>query len=265
LASLNAKLDLDRPESKPNIELSTLKKLIKTIDDFLGTERLGYQALSEKNESFVRTIMHKLDMDDYCIEIRKMSNYAQRLVGRTNAFVIPSVFGKKSHSYLYISEDWFDGLSDESKESLVKHELMHLKQNHVARQGRFALLSGLGLYMINVFIQNVIKYRNYPYITEDTPSHLLIDACPKILLMTWLLLVLKNSRSLEKEADIEAAKTMTNKEGFVDLFNDIKENTEDPKSKFKIKRFISSVFKPIEKLFYSHPELDERIDYIKAL
>lgn len=263
---LYAKLDLNRPEAQPNYQLSTLKNFIRTFDDFTGTERLGFQALTEHNERFIRTIVHDLDMDDYCIEIRGMSNLAQHMVGRLNAFVIPSLlFDKKSHAYLFISEDWFDTLSEQEKQALIRHELMHLKQNHGAKKGRFSLLSGISLYILNSIIKNALMHRNNSHPLEVKVSSMMCDACPKILFVSWFMLVSKYSRLCEQEADIEAAKTMHDVQGFIDLFKDFKEGTQDPDSKFRIKRFFDTVCKPIQKLFSSHPELDDRIAYIEHL
>ncbi len=258
-----AKLDLERPESKPNHELARLKSVIRTVDDFMGTENLGFQTLTEKNEVFIKSIITDLGMDDYCIEIRGMSNLAQREIGRLNAFVIPSgIFGNKSHSYLYISEDWFDTLSEQEKQALVRHELMHLQKDHVKKKNRFLLASGVSLYFVNWLTQHL---RNYSYFPKDRVSSALADRSSNICWITWFMLVLNHSRRCEKEADIEAAKTMQDKQGFIDLFKDFKDGVEDPDSKFKIKRFVHKLFKPLKRLLSTHPEFDERVAYIKEL
>ncbi len=45
----------------------------------------------------------------------------------------------------------------------------------------------------------------------------------------------------------------------------MKNNIEDPDSKFRIKRVIHDLLNPITKLFSSHPTFDERIAYINEL
>lgn len=263
---LKAKLDLERPEAYPSHDLSLLKNLIRTFDDFMYSEHLGYQSLTKKNGDFIKSIISNLDMDDYCIEIRGMSNLAQRVFGHFNSFVVPSnIFGKKSHSYLYISEDWFDTLSEQEKQALVRHELMHLKKNHAWRKVWFVLLSGISWSFLNIILWNAIMHRNYPYLPEDQLSYIVYDTSSRVFFWGWLLLLMKHSRMCEKEADIEAAKTMQDKQGFIDLLKNMKDYIEDPISKFRIKKVIHNIFNPIEKLFRSHPEFDERIAYINEL
>jgi Zn-dependent protease with chaperone function len=75
----------------------------------------------------------------------------------------------------------------------------------------------------------------------------------------------KISRAYEKEADIEAARTMANKQGFSELFNNIKSHVVDPESQFEFKRKLAAWFKSLFYLFRSHPELDERIEYVQNL
>ena len=90
----------NRPDSQPNKKLSGFKGFIRDLDDFVWTERLGYKAVSEKNEKFIRDIAHELAMDDYCIEIRGMNNVA-KLKYCSNAFVYLPIF----FSVMYFQSD----------------------------------------------------------------------------------------------------------------------------------------------------------------
>ncbi|OQA35227.1 MAG: heat shock protein HtpX [Candidatus Dependentiae bacterium ADurb.Bin331] len=260
---LCGKLDVNRPEAKPTIELSRLRNAIRTIGDFFGNEALGFQALLPHNQYFIEAIITELDMQDYCIEIRGMSNFAQALFGRTNAFVVPSCFGQKFHAFLFISEDWFESLSEESKEALVKHELMHLKHNHVAKKAIFSWASALSFLALKKLIINPVFDLNNPDFMRRKDLKA-INACAFFMcLLGWVLVDAKFSRFIEHEADIEAAKTMNHTEGFVDLFTNIKENTRDPYSRFTVKRFLQKIDDFFGSYFSTHPDLDERIEYMK--
>lgn len=253
VCGLQAGVKTDRPESRPSQELSYFKKAMRAVNDFMSSEALGYLALSTDNEQFIKTIIDDLKMQDYCIEIRGMSNHAKQAFGRTNAFVMPSIFfNKKSHSYLYVSEEWFETLPQDAKDGLIRHELMHLREDHVQQKIKFLLLSSLGAGILTGLINEMILRRVHP-------------ATQPIVTVGALLLIAKHSRSCEKEADIEAAKTMDNKHGLVDLFENIKDNTQDPESKYAFKRCINNFFEAILAPLSSHPELDERIEYIENL
>jgi Zn-dependent protease with chaperone function len=256
-------LDLSHPEAQPNFKLSVLKRAIRAVDDFLGREHLGFQAVSASNELFIRKVADSLNMDDYCIEIRGMSNFAQRKFGRINAFVIPSIlFSKRSHAYLFISEDWFNTLPDEQKQALVRHELMHIKHNHMRKRLRFFIVIHLLFSFLRIKMPDIVTRSQLvsqeKVFTTSIASMMLVNCIQGFLM-------LKYSRSCEKEADIKAAKSMHNKQAFIGLFSHMKENIEDPVSKFVIKRFIHRLLKPIKRLLSTHPDFDERIGYIEKL
>lgn len=254
-----ARFDPERPEAKPTLPLSTIRTIIRGVGDFFGDESLGFQALLPHNQYFIEAIIAELQMNDYCIEIRGMSNAVQRFFGRTNAFVIPSFFGKKSHAFLFVSEDWFETLSEESKESLIKHELMHLRQNHYWRKLLFAGVSGAAF----IALKKLILDPNFD-LNNKRGDLLVLNSClDSACLFGWVLTQAKYSRFIEQEADIEAAKTMNSTQGFVDLFVDIKENVYDPYSRFRIKRIFQKISKYLGSYFSTHPDLDERIEYMK--
>lgn len=253
----------NRPMAVPNKPLSMMKNFIRDLSDFFSWEEYGYHALSEKNQLYITAIIHELAMDDYCIEMRGMSNAAQAVVGRINAFVVPSAyFNKKSHAFLFISEEWFDSLSELERQALVRHELMHIKCDHTQRK--------LKLGMANLALLIVLTYGMGAVENDAIKGLLAVGWCATII--GSIFVHPKFSRMCEKEADIEAAKTMQDKQGFIDLFNYMKDHSEDPESRFAIKRVFAHavewLFTPPKKvveLFDSHPSLDERIAYISEL
>lgn len=254
---LQAVTDLDtRMPSQPLRELSKFESVVRDIEDFCFFELLGFQAVSSENELFIRHIIDGLAMNDYNIEIRRMSNLAQMFLGRANAFVVPYlILSSKFHSYLYIAEDWFDSLSEAEKEVLIRHELMHLKYNHAPKK--------LGFWIVISLINNSLKNMVHGKLDADSPvSYKIFDGtmgCAKLLAFY------KFSRMIEKEADIEVFKTMPDKQAFISLFKNLEYHSEDPVSRFSIKRTLYHYYSFIAELFASHPPLDERIAYISEL
>ena len=264
---------IERPESKPHCELSQIKNLFRTMNDFMGSEWFGYHKISQHNEQFIEAIIKELGMDDYCIEIRQMSKYAEYIFGHLNAFVMPSIFfNKKSHSYLYLAEDAFNLLSNNAKEALIKHELMHLKYDHVRKLVNFNTVSGMGLCLINFIAQQYIAYKKDQNQIYEKTAKFAQGSIPAVLYVGWLLSKAKFSRLCEKEADIEAAKTMKDSRDFISIIDALDEEYGEVESKFKIKRIYYAVCKIllspigyIAHLLSTHPTLEQRRTYIENL
>ncbi|MDR3551000.1 MAG: M48 family metalloprotease [Candidatus Babeliales bacterium] len=261
VCGLQAGIQTDRPESQPNLELTSAEKRARDVSDFFTWEAFGYHALSVENEDFIRAIIKDLEMQDYCIEIRGMSNLAKAVYGRVNAFVVPTQSGKKLHAYLYVSEEWFDSLVQGAKEGLIRHELMHLRQNHVPEKVNVLMLSSLASFILNYGATHLIFSQDYSLKTKVMLSGSVY--CATTLMAS--LIFAKKSRATEMEADILAAQTMDDKQGMIDLFENMKENIQDPKSKYAFKRSLDSITEAIFAPLSSHPELDERISYIESL
>ncbi len=281
---LKTKIDLERPKSRPSHKLSRSQKMFRDFVDFYFAEDYGDQALTEKNETFIKNIISDLNMNEYCIEIRGMSYEGQTIFGHINAV---AMIGFKFFSYIYVSEDWFDTLPEEEKQALIRHELMHIKKNHIVKKLGILFISSAGLAMLVSILNNKInKWAKKPLYTKEyhnkldpsdsIPIHFFdikrLYLAPKIQkfinfcisTIGGLLLNAKYSRMHEKEADIEACKTMLqNKQGFINFLTNFGDSREENKtSRFKIKQIIINLLKP---LFSSHPTFDERIAYIKEL
>lgn len=258
---LQAGIQTDRPESQPNLELTPAEKKARDVSDFFTWEVFGYHALSVENEDFIRAIVKDLDMQDYCIEIRGMSNLAKAVYGRVNAFVVPTQSGKKLHAYLYVSEEWFNSLAQGAKEGLIRHELMHLRQNHVSEKVNVLMLSLLASFALNYGAAKLIFSQDYSF----NKKAVFLGSFYLVTSVMSLLIFAKKTRATEMEADILAARTMKDKQGMIDLFENMKENIQDPESKYAFKRCINNIFEAIFAPFSSHPEFDERIEYIESL
>lgn len=267
-SSLSAFTKSTRPESQPSRPLTKTQQYIRTVGDFLLFDRLGMDALSPENEQFIKEVIHDLDMDDYCIEIRRMSNLAQRLYGRANASAIASPLNKKRHAYLYVSEKWFETLSAEAKQALIRHELMHIKLNHTPKKIVASILLAISFKKLEASLKKIIFEQDSP-VKPARHDVLEVDYTKNLTrLVTSIaasLLICKYVRSFEKEADIEALKTMASKEGFIYLVKSTQSEMEDPESRFAFSRTIERYTQPIADLFSSHPTFDERIAYAQQL
>ncbi len=258
-----ARFDPERPDAKPNLPLTTSESINRTIGDFFEHEILGFKALLPHNQRYIDSLIKKMNMQDYCIEVRGMSNYAIALFGRTNAFVMPTVFSQKSHAYLFLSEDWFETLNEDAKEALIRHELTHLKKNHVTKKVLFVWMSLLALIGLKKLIVNPLFDLNNPNFHLRPELNSINNSYYIAAFFVHMLANAKYSRWTEYEADVEAAKTMVDTQGFVDLFMNIKENVEDPHSRFRIKRIFQKIGNYIGSYFSTHPNLDERIEYMQ--
>ncbi len=269
---LQAKKYPDRPEAQATHSLSVVRNFIRDWGDFWGTESLGFHALSRDNEQFIRDIIIDLNMDDHCIEIRGMTNWAQEVFGRMNTFVMPSLI-PKGHAYLYVSEEWLESLSEPERQGLIRHELMHLKLNHYPKQFAFGIAKLIASGLLGTIIyKNIMKGAIAP--TDEDHANALGSSVSSAMFFSFFvgLFQLRYSRMCETEADIEAVKSMGSKQGLIDVLTNIKDHIEDPKSKFAFKRFVSSsinwLLTPLRivgYLFYSQPRLKYRIRDIQAL
>lgn len=282
---LTAQIDSRKQLSMPNNPLTKTQAFVRNFLDICIIEHFGYNALRKENEDIIKNILNNLDMNDYTIEARRMSYLAQKILGHVNAFAL----GTKFFAYLFISEDWFDTLPLQEKEALIRHELMHIKKNHSFKKLRFYAFSFIGLSLLAKIINNRIHTWAYQplstkeYINKvdsndhftqnvlDTkkvaiaqPMQRAIELC--FATIGTKLLQLRYSRICEQEADIEAAKTMSNKQDYINLLTNLSEGQEENiRSKFKLKQTISDYLEPITKLLRTHPSSQERIAYIKEI
>ena len=205
---VDATKNSNRPEAIPNKELTYYESFMRSFWDFIAFESHGFHAVKESTQQYINAIIHKLGMDDYCIEMRGMSNAAQHAAGRMNAFVVPSVFGGQSHALLFICEEWFESLPEEEKQGLVRHELMHIKCNHKSQ--KFVFLSLTFAMVIPFYIWCINTIENPTLSTKEKVPGIASYAAA---IFAAILANAQFSQFCEKEADIKAAKTMKDKQG----------------------------------------------------
>lgn len=276
-SALNARSD-SRPEARPNKKLCGLTDFFRSACDFFGEESLGIKALSHDNEQFIQEIINDLEMQDYCIELRSMSNYAQQGFNPTDIFVLPlqawgrstiltmpSIFGKKFHTQIFISEEWFSTLTADEKQALIRQELMQLKLGQHAKKFLLGIASFvIGFHVEQLIRQELIRNSNLP----DNHKLILSQKIYYNTSIQLLALSLINgtySRMCQKEADIAAVKNIGSKEGFISLIKNMQEHTEDVHSKFSLKHLINSIINPFRALVRFKPSFEDRIEYIETL
>lgn len=249
----------------------------ETIVDFLGGESLAANDVSLETEQLVRQIQQELGMQNWHIRIKQMNPSAIEKFGYKNAFAFP--FG----NFIALNEEWLKTLTPDEQRALIGHELIHLKKYHVFKQ--IGLVTSVALLIDYCSQKNMSKkiinalpekLKDFLYDIRDSwhkiqaESRVLKKIDPRMLMIAAI--ACKYSRGCEKEADLLAASQLKCAAGGANLFRKFKENSEDPESRFRIKRFYKRLLKrwqPIEKIqhfFYGrHPKLEERITYLSEL
>ncbi len=219
----------------------------ENILDFLFFEPLGYTRASEENEQFIRNIQHEMGMDSWNIATRRLSNYAMRLVGRENTFVIST----PGLHYLFISQDWFDSLSQQERRFLIGHELSHLQKYHTLKR----IGAGIVLSYTTGLLSDLLTSDSSP----ETKTMINRLTTVGTLIATAYL-----SRCQEKEADLNAARSLHAAAGGISLFDRFQRECVDPESRFALRRIITTINKIPGTLFYAtHPSLETRKNYLE--
>lgn len=258
------------PQPQPNKPLNQWQTFKRDFWDFILLEHFGYKGVAVETEQYIRQIIKQMDMKNYNIEIRSMSNFAKRLLDRMNTFVMPSLFVRSELNYLFVSEEWFNSLPEPEKRALISHEMIHIRNNHMSKTMLlFIIATYLSRYIKIILNKNKIKYEykieNYGYFDKVCKpySFSVIDIfCTTIL--SWF------SRKQEKEADIEGAKTIKTADGAVQLWKRYIKEKEDPDSRFAFRRLLNKIIvRPCNHIYHvingTHPTYRERKKYMKKL
>ncbi len=226
---------------------NTSSNLVSKIFNF------GQEKLDEKNEDFIKSMIKRFKMDNFNINIFKMNNHSLQKIGHDNAFA--------SFNNAYFSKSFLDKLTQDQKEFLIAHELMHIKNQHtlkmIAVTSGCALTTGLLSYYVSKYIdKNYLKtYKNrLPKKFQNLlSSNLLLSP---VLLATSKLALSAYSKFNEKQADRDAALNLGDIKGgvkFLELFE-----SDHNEHKNKLFNYVSSWFD-------THPSSYERIELLKKL
>jgi len=91
------------------------------------TSGIKKRAVSAANEQFIRTLLKKVDVNECVKNIQCFTAADIASEGWDNAYV--SYCGDDTYHF-YISEVWFETLTEKEKVFLVVHEAMHIKLGH---------------------------------------------------------------------------------------------------------------------------------------
>ncbi len=134
-------------------------------------QRFGTQALSAEREEKIRLIAQEMKIDQEFI-IRKMNRTALLQFGYCNAFVyfynFLNFLPLCSTPFLFVSEGFFEDLSEGEQRFLIGHELVHIQEHHT--QYLNLIVYSFWLFLILFywftkkpfisFIQSLITFRN---------------------------------------------------------------------------------------------------------
>ncbi len=217
---------------------------------------LGCRDASPAIDTQVRRILHEINSPlEHSLRIRKLSRSAiYNGMTKYNACVIS--YG--TNHYLYISEKWFNSLSDPEQRFLIGHEIMHLECQHQLRKVKNSLSIGL--------LAALCGYGITLSLVDSFSTALKVALCS--FYGVTIPLSCSLSREYESEADREACLRLNAKEGGIllmkrMLYIEKKFKSDFPswqwfKTKQKIAKWLSTPFR-------THPPTKERLAQIEAL
>lgn len=238
--------------------VSTIKKWADTCsDNFVRNEGTG--KLSAQKEAYIRSIIQELGMSKN-IDIRKMNKRAVTTLGVDNAFVTAPLIKE----YLFVSEDFFDNLTESERRFLIGHELMHLyhKHNHLQKiligacfVSLVPVLAGIDKLDQWMATMTTTERRDYHTISNEEDIMKLRLCAPLCILTVWSLATKAASGCIsqifERQADISAARKLNTAQGGIDLFK-----RSNAKNIGKIR---------VPSIFSSHPTPNERITALESV
>lgn len=123
-------------------------------------QAFGAQPLSEQQEGLIRSVADKMGIDHQRLIIRKMNTIAMRTFGYYNAFAyFPQFFGLPISTipFLFVSEGFFEDLTEPEQLFLVGHELTHVKEQHTLGFMLIVILSIMLIFLCIFTTKNRIK------------------------------------------------------------------------------------------------------------
>lgn len=244
-----------------------------TFCDFNSTDFLFSRNVSEENERFIRALIQEMEMNEFAIQFRAMSESMQQKIGYKNAFVIPE---EKLH-ILFISEEWFDTLTYKEKQALIGHELIHIKANHSKKKIEFALASFTAgcFFLLATEILNQTYPPDKKKISEGNlfayvRSHKFFERRTQtlfnLMLMLWVTpITLWFSRKCERESDIESSKRLRCARGGAQLWQRFIDEEEKPELDSWYEKALYKTINALMYLFSTHPSHEERRAYLEEL
>ena len=147
--------------------------LERSLDDYAikkAEQQFGTSALAPKQEDKIRRIAEEMNITDRFV-VRKMNRTALLTFGYHNAFVyffnFLNCIPLNNSPVLFVSEGFFDDLSDEEQRFLIGHELIHIQEHHT----HYLNLVLLSVLIFLSIVCALLKKTIYSYIQKRVSTH----------------------------------------------------------------------------------------------
>lgn len=215
--------------------------------------KFGKQRLAEQYEQMIRSIADRMGIQEQ-FTVRKMNTYSTQVMGYHNAFALqPLLFGfipVGLSPFMFVSEGFFEDLSQQEQEFLIGHELIHIERAHVRY---FNLIYYLLLviviavwFLLRRKIRSMCGKKVWLY---PVATFIMLFCCSDALNVAGL----AYKRSIEYEADSTSVALLNSYDGGMAL----------------IKRWQKEFRMPLHNdwwgLFSDHPSCHERIAYFSQV
>ncbi len=200
------------------------------IESAFGTENL-----TPENEAYIRSIEKKMKMESRGVVLKKMNVRALNKWGWHNAVAI---FG-----HIFISESYFNQLSQDAKTYLIGHELIHIDEKHSLIM---TIINGMGLIGAGVYY-TYAKNAQQPWWKKAT-----------IGVSSWLLYrlgIAHIQRECERRADIKSVALLNSAGGGIELL----------RQRSLLVPTVASRWSVVRQAFSTHPSNEERIAYLEKI
>ncbi|GMU19194.1 MAG: hypothetical protein AMXMBFR12_03860 [Candidatus Babeliales bacterium] len=210
-------------------------------------EMLGSRSLAPVQEQKIRDIAQKLGIIQ-AIHIRRMNSNALKQFGYHNAFAyfphFLNMIPLGNQAFLYISEGFFEDLSEQEQDFLIGHELVHIKEGHT----KYSLI----IYFVFIILITLAVWwlRNRYSFLRYWPATIGLW-----ILLVWVLNFghLAYRRHIERVADIQSLECLGTHAGLLKL----------------IERWAREYKMPLHNDYYGifadHPSIAERKAYCLEL
>jgi len=219
----------------------------------------GTRPLDPQQEEKIRAIAHKMNIQE-TIVIRKANASALQGLGYYNAFMYFPAFLKfiptNAPAHLFVSEGFFEDLSQEEQLFLIGHELIHIKKRHTKyiHLAYWLLLCLFVLFWwriqkrLKLFFRNFIHPKRFSFALRCIQA-IVLYVCVAIPNLSYL----AYRRHMERIADKQSIEILSSYDGALKLIDRWQNEYHLPENK----RLFG--------LLADHPLHEERKNYCLAL
>ena len=222
-------------------------------------ETFGNLSLEPNQEQIIKKIAHEMGID-IPFFIRKMNYKALSIFGYHNAFTyFPLLFAfipVATTPYLFISEGFFEDLSQEEQRFLIGHELIHINEKHTQYLNGVTLCLFLALLTLCYFLRRFLKAFLIKYSSKSFQRPLIIFITCILLVLCIIIpdgIALVYRRHIERVADQKSMETLNTYDGCLKFIDRCQ------------REFRANLHNNYFGLFSDHPSWFERKQYCLEL